>query len=194
MHADIMTPRTRIFISAIIVAVFNFSPSAHATLNWYQHLFSTLSPTQKSASSSNIFRHSEISDRCLLASQVKNAETSKYRIHGWRWHRLSAARDLDRLSDLAGSFHFDSSSFDNVGNDPLLVATKFVVDVNLAGLHEVETKVFVPFLRKYICEAKSIGDYQFQKAFGRMLDRWFEKDENGWKSWKDIGTNMVSFT
>jgi len=111
------------------------------------------------------------------------ADVSLYRVHGWRWHNLSALRDLDRLAVLSGSFRAGAPS-DGDDDDALLRATAFVVDVNLGGLLRVETELFRPFLRRHLVEGGGGDggdgwDRDAQRSIGRMVDRWFGEDALG---------------
>mmetsp|Transcript_22704 Transcript_22704/g.45432 ORF Transcript_22704/g.45432 Transcript_22704/m.45432 type:complete len:311 (-) Transcript_22704:174-1106(-) len=125
---------------------------------------------------------SEADDHAVLAPCMDGVDVSLYRVHGWRWHNLSAIRDLDRLAVLAGSFRAGAPS-DGGDDEALLRAAEFVVDVNLGGLLRVETELFRPFLRRNLVEGGGAdgGDWDrdARRSIGRMVDRWFGEDALG---------------
>lgn len=99
-----------------------------------------------------------------------NANTSgNFHIQGWRWHFMSLIRDTDRFTRLA---EYLMQNEDDLG--VLETAAEFVVNFNMAGLHRVEEKMFVGWLRDNL----SVGGVQefcdngteVARAFREVID------------------------
>lgn len=114
--------------------------------------------TISNASSKNIVRH--WNDRESSLDGPVPAQRRKFVINGWRWHTMSAIKDLDRFSRVIEHLLSRDSTICADPTSPTdaftLNATEaarlsgcheFVFNFNIAGLHRVESELIVPFLR-----------------------------------------------
>jgi len=85
-------------------------------------------------------------------------ERQKFVINGWRWHTMSAIRDLERFSrvveHLLSVSHNATSCADLTAEATRLSGCHdFVFNFNIAGLHRVESELIAPFLRVNLPES-----------------------------------------
>lgn len=98
--------------------------------------------TISNVSSNNIVRH--WNER--LDGPVPT-QRRKFVINGWRWHTMSAIRDLDRFSRVIEHLLSGDSNINAAEAARLSGCHEFVFNFNIAGLHRVESELIAPFLR-----------------------------------------------
>lgn len=72
---------------------------------------------------------------------------------------MSLIRDSNRLERLAKFLLYDVEGPDDSGLNALEKAADYVVNFNMAGLHRVESKMFVQWLRDNLCDPNMIGEF-----------------------------------
>lgn len=104
-----------------------------------------------------------------------NEHRGEFHIQGWRWHFMSLIRDSRRMERLA---HYLSQHIDEEENEvkALEHAADYLVNFNMAGLHSVEEKMFVRWLRDNLCDAKIVGAFcengkDVSTAFKEVIDK-----------------------
>ncbi|GAX15914.1 hypothetical protein FisN_UnNu065 [Fistulifera solaris] len=68
--------------------------------------------------------------------------SATFQIQGWRWHTMSLARQAERLQQLALRRPHDTALIQR--------AVNHVVGFNMKALHQIETDLFFPWVRKQI--------------------------------------------
>jgi len=139
-------------------------------------------------SSQDILRGGAISDNNHdISSKTKttildflsaNTNNGDFHIQGWRWHFMSLIRDSNRVQRLAR--HLSQRDIDDEvvydeGIDALEQAVDYLINFNMAGLHRVEEKMFVGWLRANLCDASLVGVYcengkDVSNAFREVID------------------------
>lgn len=113
----------------------------------------------------------------FLASCAGKNNTREFHIQGWRWHFMSLIRDSNRLERLAKFLLYDVEGPDDSGLNALEKAADYVVNFNMAGLHRVESKMFVQWLRDNLCDPNKIGEFgehdgkSVSDAFRDVIDK-----------------------
>ncbi|GAX12679.1 hypothetical protein FisN_UnNu037 [Fistulifera solaris] len=74
--------------------------------------------------------------------QQDAANSATFQIQGWRWHTMSLARQAERLQQLAVRRPHDTAVITR--------AVQHVVNFNMKALHQIETDLFFPWVRKQI--------------------------------------------
>ncbi|KAL3779173.1 hypothetical protein HJC23_002024 [Cyclotella cryptica] len=95
----------------------------------------------------------------FLASCARKNTSREFHIQGWRWHFMSLMRDSERLERLAKFLLYDIEGRDNSGLIALEQAVDYLVNFNMAGLHRVESSMFVQWLHDHLCNANVIGEF-----------------------------------
>jgi hypothetical protein len=88
---------------------------------------------------------------------------SNFHIQGWRWHTLSLIREgrrLERFLSPAARKTDDSQEQQAV--------VDYVVDFNMRGLHQIEGKLFFPWVRQQISDR---APTHIAQAFGTIMDQ-----------------------
>jgi hypothetical protein len=131
------------------------------------------------------------SRKIILDFLASNKSNGEFHIQGWRWHFMSLIRDCNRLERLADylSHHVD----DDLGFEALEQAADYVINFNMAGLHRVEEKMFVGWLRNNLCNTGIVGEFSedgqmVSDAFREVIDK---VDEQRVQSSK-LGKELVS--
>ena len=110
----------------------------------------------------------------FLTTSSTDGQNKEFLIQGWRWHCMSLIRDADRLERLAAHLYSNKVD-DDSGLDALLSAADYVVNFNMAGLHRIETTMFVKWLRKNLCNVDAFGDGSnaaaMATAFVKVIDK-----------------------
>lgn len=114
--------------------------------------------TTSNASTNNIVRH--WNERGPTVDGPVPAKRRKFVINGWRWHTISAIRDLDRFSrvieQLLSRESITCADLTSPTGALILNAAEaarlsgchdFVFNFNIAGLQRVESELIAPFLR-----------------------------------------------
>ncbi|KAL3826666.1 hypothetical protein ACHAXA_001189 [Cyclostephanos tholiformis] len=88
-------------------------------------------------------------------------EKFPFHIQGWRWHFMSLIRDSRRLERL--SMHLanltEEGDAEESGFDALSRAANYVINFNMAGLFRIQSELLVNFLRRHLCDEKSLGRF-----------------------------------
>lgn len=106
---------------------------------------------------------------------TSESQNNDFFIQGWRWHCMALIRDAGRLKRLAE--HLSNNKVDDSGLEALINAADYVVNFNMAGLYRVESRMFVKWLRKNLCneDADAIRDSSnaaaTSTAFGSVIDK-----------------------
>ena len=89
--------------------------------------------------------------------QTQSPRSTRYRVHGWRWHTMSVLRELRLLTNVIQR---------QPSPELLPELVHHTVGFNLKGLNQVESKLFFPWLTT---KFNLISDEPSRKAFQRML-------------------------
>lgn len=101
--------------------------------------------TISNVSTNNIGRH--WNEREPSIDGPVPVQRRKFVINGWRWHTMSAIRDLDRFSRVIEHLLSRDSTVNAAEAARLSGCHEFVFNFNIAGLHRVESELIAPFLR-----------------------------------------------
>jgi hypothetical protein len=98
-------------------------------------------------------------DEGIISAYLQSQDpiSTRYRVHGWRWHTMSVLRELRLLTNV---IHRHASP------DLLSELVHHTIGFNLKGLNRVETKLFFPWLN---AKFDLIADEPSRNAFQRML-------------------------
>jgi hypothetical protein len=88
---------------------------------------------------------------------------SNFHIQGWRWHTLSLIREGRRLERFLSPA---SRNIDDTEKQQAVV--DYVVDFNMRGLHQIEGKLFFPWVRQRISDR---APTHIAQAFGTIMDQ-----------------------